>query len=83
MTDATVNLAVKQIAVEAIVMRAVPCDIHDEYVAECPDCLTGERAHELGLAPVEDLGTVAHYHADERQQADQGQLSRGIRFWRK
>lgn len=53
---------------ELLVLRAVPCGAHQEYVDECPDCLTGEQAHELGVEQeVEDLGIVNYWSRDGRK----------------
>lgn len=72
-----VTQQVKQISVEAIVFRAQPCAGHEAFDAECQDC------RDMPPVAVEDLGTIAHYHADPEQQASKSLLSKGRRIWRR
>jgi hypothetical protein len=59
-TEHVAVVGVQDVTLEAVVLRAVPCAAHDAYVADCPDCLTGEQAHDLGIAQkIEDHGIVS------------------------
>ena len=50
----------KDVEIEAVVHRAVPCDRHASYTPGCPDCLTGEQAAQRQVPHVqEDLGVVS------------------------
>jgi hypothetical protein len=59
-TEQLAVAGVKDVTLEAVVLRAVPCAAHDTYDVDCPDCLTGEQARELGVAQgVEDRGIIS------------------------
>ena len=44
--DAT---SIAEATMEVRALRAVPCERHKAYEADCPDCLTGEQAFEQGV----------------------------------
>jgi hypothetical protein len=59
-TEQLAVVGVRDVTLEAVVLRAVPCAAHDEYAAGCPDCLTGEQARELGIVQkIEDRGVIS------------------------
>jgi hypothetical protein len=59
-TDQLAVVGIEDVTLEAVVLRAVPCAAHDTYEADCPDCLTGEQARELGVVQeIENRGIVS------------------------
>jgi hypothetical protein len=77
-SSATARLERAQI--EAVVLRAVPCDKHKDYTLGCPDCLTGEQAAALGVPQRrEDLGVIASWKAQHRRKR---WLTIAQLFWR-
>lgn len=59
MANIQATAGIKSANIEMTILRAVPCSLHAEWTPGCPNCLTGEQAHEQGLARTHKLGVVS------------------------
>ena len=59
----TVSQPVKSLELDRRVLRAVPCPRHaPNYIAACPNCLTGEQAFAAGVPQVIEERETIRWH---------------------